>query len=250
MNNRIFSAQIFRGFRSFVLAGIVAGISLAYAEEDKSPAPPVVTPGEQSNLPPSDAIVLFDGKNFAHWIHHNGKDVFWTLADGVMTVKPGTGDIMTKEKFGDVQLHVEFAVPLMPNAKGQDRGNSGVYLQGRYEVQVLDSYQSETYHNGQCGALYGYHPPLVNACRPPEQWQSYDVIFRAPKFSADGGRLSPATLTVLHNGVLVQDHAEVGGSTTASHFKEAASDGPLVLQDHGCTVKYRNIWIRPLKDGK
>ncbi|MBI3737094.1 DUF1080 domain-containing protein [Candidatus Sumerlaeota bacterium] len=219
---------------------------LQAADKDNSPAPVVVAPGAESRLPPSDAIVLFDGKDFSHWVHPDGSPVKWDLADGAMIVKPKTNSIMTKEKFGDAQIHVEFATPSMPDKQGQDRGNSGVYMQGRYEVQVLDSFQSDTYHDGQCGAIYSEHPPLVNACRPPEQWQSYDIIFRAPKFSAEGIKTAPGNLTVFHNGVLIQDHATVGGSTTASLYKEQPGDGPLVLQDHWCPVKYRNIWIRPL----
>lgn len=215
------------------------------AAEKYEPKPRVVTPGEGAK-PPSDAIVLFDGKDLSMWQSDKGAEPTWTVEGGVMTVKPKTGSIMTKQKFGDVQVHVEFATPLMPEAKGQDRGNSGVYLQGRYEVQVLDSYKSDTYIDGQCGAIYSAHPPLVNACRPPEQWQTYDIVFHRPKFESSGKMTAPGRFTVLHNGVLIQDNAEIGESTHASLYKDAAAEGPLLLQDHWNPVKYRNIWVRPL----
>ncbi len=211
---------------------------------DPKPHPPVVKPGDTPGAPPADAIVLFDGKDFSKWSDPGGKEIKWKLEDGAMVVT--TGSIQTKDNFGDAQIHVEFAIPLMPDKIDQDRGNSGVYMQGRYEVQVLDSYESATYANGQCGAIYGEHVPLVNVCRPPEQWQSYDIIFHAPKFSVEGIRTAPGRLTVLHNGVLIHENADLGGSTTASLYKEHPGNGPLVLQDHGCPVRYRNIWIRPI----
>jgi hypothetical protein len=158
----------------------------------------------------------------------------------------GTGGIMTKEEFGDCQLHIEWATPSEVKGEGQGRGNSGVYLQGRYEIQVLDSYTNKTYFNGQAGAFYLHNAPLVNASRPPGEWQAYDIIFHPPKPGADG-KTVPGSFTVLHNGVLIQDHIPVkGDSTTAAKFSGVTPKGPLFLQDHGNPVRYRNIWIRPL----
>jgi hypothetical protein len=153
---------------------------------------------------------------------------------------------MTKEEFGDAQVHVEWAAPTDVKGSGQERGNSGVYLQGRYEIQVLDSYDNKTYFDGQAGAFYGNFPPLVNPCRKPGEWQTYDIIFHAPKPTADGKGIEPGSFTVLFNGVLVLDHAPVKAPSTAAAFKGAVQQGPLMLQDHGCAVRYRNIWIRPL----
>jgi hypothetical protein len=205
------------------------------------PEPKVIDPGP----PPSDAIVLFDGKDLSQWTGENGSDAKWVVRDGYVEVN-GTGSIMTREKFGDVQLHIEWASPEKVEGEGQGRGNSGVYLQGRYEIQVLDSYHNKTYPDGQAGAFYGNFPPLVNAARKPGQWQTYDIIFQAPKLSADGKSVEPGYFTVLHNGVLVQNHVPVKGSTTASVFQGTTPKAPLVLQDHGNPVRYRNIWIRRL----
>lgn len=216
------------------------------AAQDQPVPPPVVTAGQFPSRPPSDAIVLFDGKDTSHWIHRNGSAASWLVEDGTLICEPGSGSIFTKELFGDAQIHLEFATASMPEAEGQGRSNSGVYVQGRYEVQILDSYDSTTYIDGQCGAIYGQYPPLVNVCRPPGQWQTYDIIFHAPRFSDEGERIQPGTLTVFHNGVLIHDHAELQGSTTASMLTEGPDPGPLYLQDHGSRVKYRNIWIRPL----
>lgn len=203
--------------------------------------PPVIDPGP----PPSDAIVLFDGKDLSKWRNDKGGEARWKVADGHAEVN-GTGSIVTKQEFGDVQLHVEWATPGEVKGEGQGRGNSGVYLQGRYEIQVLDSYQNKTYANGQAGAYYGHSAPLVNASRKPGEWQSYDIIFHGPRKAADGSA-QPGSFTVLHNGVLVQDHVPVkGDATTAAMFQGVVSKGPLVLQDHGNPVRYRNIWIRPL----
>jgi hypothetical protein len=159
----------------------------------------------------------------------------------------GSGSIRTKDEFGDVQLHVEWAAPEEVAGEGQGRGNSGVYLQGRYEIQVLDSYGNKTYPNGQAASFYGHNAPLVNASRKPGEWQSYDIIFRAPKKSSDGAILA-GSFTVFHNGVLVQDHIPIkGGATTAAAYRDLAEKGPLVLQDHGNPVRFRNIWLRPLR---
>jgi 3-keto-disaccharide hydrolase len=213
--------------------------------------PPVVTPGALPGAPPSDASVLFDGTDLSRWVSqdHPEQPAPWVVADGVMTVKPRSGGIQTKDGFGSCQLHVEFATPALVQGDGQDRGNSGVFLMSRYELQVLDSYHNTTYFDGQAGAIYMQHAPLVNASRPPGEWQTYDVVFHAPVFNADGKVLSRATFTVFHNGVLVQDHVEVMGDTF--HDRPPAYEAhparmPLALQDHHNPMRFRNIWIRPL----
>ncbi|MHB8521832.1 MAG: 3-keto-disaccharide hydrolase [Limisphaerales bacterium] len=226
--------------RSTVLAaGLTAlAFNLLAAEQE----PRVIDAGP----PPSDAVVLFDGKDLSQWQTPKGGEAKWVVSDGVLTVKPGGGNIMTKEQFGDVQVHVEWATPAEAKGEGQNRGNSGVYLQGRYEIQVLDSYNSKTYFNGQAGAFYGHNAPLVNACRKPGEWQTYDIIFHPPKAAADG-KVEAGSFTVLQNGVLVQDHIPVAGeATTAATFKGVTPKGPLLLQDHGHPVRFRNIWARPL----
>ena len=196
--------------------------------------------------PPAGAIVLFNGEDFKEWKHTEKKadedSVRWSLVDGAMEVKPGTGSIITRKEFADVKLHLEFRTPFMPEARGQGRGNSGVYLQGRYEVQVLDSYGLEGKDN-ECGGIYGVGAPLVNMCAPPTQWQTYDITFHAPRFDSAGKRVSPPTLTVLHNGVLVHDKAEARGPTTASLGGKPTEPGGVYLQDHGNKVEYRNIWL-------
>lgn len=207
---------------------------------------PVQTPRDR---PPSDAIVLFDGSDLSDWESVNGGPVGWAVKNGVMTVVAGTGNIRTKRGFGDVQLHVEWRTPAGVEGEDQGRGNSGVYLMERYEVQVLDSYENRTYSNGQAGAIYKQHIPLVNASRPPGEWQSYDIVFRAPRFDEDGGLKQPAVFTVLHNGVLIHDHVEVRGSTTYEglpRYEPHPDRQPLMLQDHGNPVSFRNIWIREL----
>ncbi len=229
--------------RLFVGAVFAASLALrcAAAENKAEAEPRVIEPGP----PPSDAIVLFDGKDLSQWQSVNGGEARWKIEDGVMTVN-GTGNIVTKEEFADVQVHVEWAAPKEVKGHGQERGNSGVYLQGRYEIQVLDSYDNKTYANGQAGAFYGVSAPLVNASRKPSEWQTYDIIFHPPRPGADG-KVEPGSFTVLHNGVLIQDHIPVKGeATTAAHFTGVASKGPLMLQDHNNPVRYRNIWIRPL----
>lgn len=209
-----------------------------------APEPKRIDPGPVGG-PPSDAIVLFDGKGLSQWKGENGGDAKWVVVDGVATVN-GTGSIVTKQEFGDVQLHVEWASPSEVVGESQGRGNSGVYLQGRYEIQVLDSYDNKTYADGHAGSFYGNSAPLVLPCRKPGEWQAYDIVFHAPKLGDDGKTVIPGSFTVLFNGVLVQDHVPVKDSTTASKFKGATPTGPLVLQDHGNPVRYRNVWIRPL----
>jgi hypothetical protein len=222
-----------------------------------APQPPVITPGEastqaQPGKPPSDAIILFNGKDLAGWESVKGGPAKWKVGDGYFEVVPRTGDIKTTQAFGDCQLHVEYAAPNPPHGKDQDRGNSGVYLMSLYEVQVLDSYQSETYPDGQAASIYGQYAPLVNACRPPGQWQSYDIIFHGPRFDAAGKVVRPATFTVLHNGVLVQDHVTVLGLTDGEHqpYRQTPTKLPLKLQDHNHPVRFRNIWIRELADAQ
>jgi hypothetical protein len=218
------------------------------------PRPPVVGVGAIASVsPPSDAIVLFDGKSLDGWrvsdSTHAAGPAKWKVVDGYMEIVPGSGAIETKRAFGDVQLHVEWRSPAPPKGEGQDRGNSGVFFMGRYEVQVLDSYGSVTYADGQAASLYGQFPPLVNASRPPGEWQAYDIVFHAPRFESDGKLRAPARATVFHNGVLVQDDVALAGAT---RHKERASYSahpdrlPLSLQDHDHPVRYRNIWIREL----
>jgi hypothetical protein len=212
------------------------------------PVPRVVNPGH-GTAAPSDGLVLFDGKDLSEWESVEGGPVKWSLGDAAFTVVRGTGDIRTKRAFGDCQLHIEWRTPAAIAGEGQGRGNSGVFLQGRYEVQVLDSYNNSTYVNGQAGSIYKQHIPLVNASRKPGEWQTYDIYFRAPRFSADGTLDKPAYVTVVHNGVLVQDHVELTGSTVyrgAPSYATHNSKEPLVLQDHDDPVSYRNIWIREL----
>jgi hypothetical protein len=215
---------------------------VAFGAEKKGDAEPkIVNPGP----PPADAIVLFDGKDLSKWQGANRGEAKWKLVDGAMEVN-GTGSIMTREEFGDVQLHVEWAAPTVVKGEGQERGNSGIYLQGRYEIQVLDSFGNKTYSNGQAGAFYGHNAPLVNASRKPGEWQTYDIIFHPPRAGADG-KVIAGSFTVFLNGVLVQDHIPVtGDATTAAKFSGVVPKGPLVLQDHGNPVRFRNIWIRPL----
>jgi len=205
--------------------------------------PPVVTPGKTNADPPSDAIVLFDGKDLSAW--EGGEN--WKVEDGVAIV--GRGEIKTKQHFGDCQLHIEWSAPLPATGSGQGRGNSGVFLQGRYELQVLDSYHNDTYFDGQASAIYKQTPPMVNAMRPPGEWNTYDIIWTAPRFQEDGSLQSPAYITVLHNGVLTLNHfALLGDSPFDRPPKyEKHGKGPIKLQDHGNPVRYRNIWVREIK---
>jgi hypothetical protein len=212
------------------------------------PVPRVVRPGVAAAAP-SDAIVLFDGTSLSEWRHEDGSPARWRVADGAFTVVAGTGGIFTTRAFGDVQLHIEWRSPAPVDGRGQDRGNSGVFFQRQYEVQVLDSHDNPTYVNGQAASVYKQHIPLVNASRPPGEWQSYDIVFRAPRFAADGSALTPAYLTVFHNGVLVQDRAEVKGITVnrgAPYYERHDPKLPLMLQDHASPVSFRNVWIREL----
>jgi len=223
------------------------------AHDMQRPRPPVVSPGKLSLPvgPPSDAIVIFDGADLSKWSDAEGGPAKWRVRDGYMESVPDSGYIFSAGKFGDVQLHVEWATPLPASGHGQGRGNSGIFLMGLYEVQVLDSFENETYTDGQAGAIYGQHPPLVNACLPPGQWQSYDIVFRRPHFHDDGTVARPARITVLQNGILVQDNVTLWGPTTwLQHraYERQADKGPISLQDHGNPVRYRNIWLRELPE--
>lgn len=232
-------------------------INLAYPIHDRNrPLPAVVdpgTPGSQAEpgRAPSDAVVLYDGKDLSAWRMKDGTAAKWKLGAGYFEVVPGTGYLYTRRAFGDCQLHVESSEPDPPSGDDQGRGNSGVFLQGLYEVQVLDSYRNPTYADGQAAAIYGQFPPLVNAARPPGAWQSYDIVFLGPRFDAGGRLTRPARMTVLHNGVLVQDEVELTGPTEHQKrppYVAGPAQLPLALQDHHDPVRFRNVWIRELPD--
>jgi hypothetical protein len=229
------------------LAGFLASHALGdrYLSGLIWPEPPVITPGENGS-PPSDAIILFDGKNFDAW---SGADNWTVDADGGFTVK---GNVQTKQPFGDCQLHVEWAEPKPPKGSDQGRGNNGIGFMGaRYEIQVLDSFENPTYFEGQCASVYNQKPPLVNASRKPGEWQTYDIAFTAPRFNEDGSLAKPGYVTVFHNGVLVQNHTEILGNTfydkPPKYIKHNEKE-PLVLMYHGDPVRFRNIWIREIKE--
>lgn len=235
------------------------------------PEPAIVTPGDTPDAPPSDAIVLFDGKDLSNWhkpkygyggdmktvvttlankLHNQSfTEPEWTVENGEMVVKPRGGTIETKQSFGDMQLHIEWLAPVDEGKKGQGYSNSGVFLMGLYEVQVLNSYENKTYPNGQAGAVYKQFMPLVNASRPPGEWQKYDIIFHAPRFDDDGEVTKPAKLTVFHNGVLIQNNTILKGPAIyigEPFYVPHPSKLPLILQDHGDKVRFRNIWVREL----
>jgi hypothetical protein len=217
------------------------------------PLPSVVDPGPAGSpiLPPSDAVILFDGKDLSQWQDNKGQPARWSIKDGYMEVVKKTGSILTKQTFGDCQLHVEWAAPVIVKGKSQGRGNSGVFLMNTYEVQVLDSYENVTYADGLAAAVYGQYPPLVNVCRPPGEWQTYDIIFRRPHFDENGKVLRAARMTVFHNGVLVHDNVKLSGRTVhkmRAKYTAHPDRMPISLQDHGDPVRYRNIWIRSLSE--
>jgi len=233
---------------SFGTTCLHAQITDPKATEVWSPVPQVVTPGTGTQ-PPSDAIVLFDGTHWNEWMStKENSAVAWTLQDGAGTVVPNTGDIVSKRSFGDMQLHLEFRAPMVVKGEGQGRGNSGIFLQNRYEVQILDAFENRTYSNGQTGSIYKQSIPLVNACRKPGEWQTYDILYTAPRFNSDGILVAPAHVTVLHNGIVIQLNTEIKGTTEYIGLpkNEAHGKGPLKLQDHGDLVSYRNIWVREL----
>lgn len=196
--------------------------------------------------PPPNAVILFNGKDLNNWHTRKGDPAGWDVTDGVMTVTRGTGDIITNETFTDFILHLELMEPDMPEATGQAKGNSGVYLQGRYEIQVLDSYGIEVPGKGDSGAIYNQFAPLVNACKPALQWQTYDVIFRAARLDDSGNVIHQARITALQNGIVIHNNVEVLGVTGGTLDENVGEPGPLLLQDHGNPVKYRNVWIVPL----
>lgn len=238
-------------FTFFIFLNIMVANTQAQKPEDTEvwePVPEVVAPGYSYASPPSDAIVLFSENHLDQWENKNGEKVEWDIEGDIFTVKPRTGEIRTKENFEDFQLHVEWRAPKVVKGDGQGRGNSGIFLQGKYEVQVLDSYDNPTYPNGQAGSIYKQHIPLVNAMHPPGEWNSYDIIYKAPRFDNNGELLSPAYVTVIHNGVLIQNHTEIKGGTVyvGQPKYESHGPGPIILQDHGDPVSFRNIWIREL----
>jgi hypothetical protein len=226
-----------------------------HVHDGDRPLPPVITPGTSSTQEapgkaPSDAIVLFDGKDLSHWKSEHGGPAGWNIDHEALVIRRGAGAIMSREEFGDCQLHLEFASPVPPRSQDQGRGNSGVMFFGRYEIQVLDSYDNLTYADGQAAAIYGQYPPLVNASRPPGQWQSYDILFAAPRFKEDGSLESPAYATVLHNGVVVHNHTALLGPMIfrgLPRYSPHGPKGPILLQDHGNPVRFRNIWVRTVK---
>lgn len=228
------------------------GVSRWKAHDMSRPRPPKVKPGKQ-DLPvaaPEDAIMLFDGKDLSNWTGPDGIEPKWIVRDGHMESAPESGYVYTKETFGDCQLHVEWASPEKVEGRSQGRGNSGVFLMGLFEVQVLDSFDNDTYPDGQAAAIYGQFPPLVNASRGPGEWQTYDISFRKPRYFRDGRLDKPARITVFHNGVLVQDNVEPWGPTSwlEANKYDGRDQGPLGLQDHGNPVRFRNIWIRKLSE--
>ena len=216
------------------------------------PQPRVVKPpaNQWTVAPPADAVVLFDGANLSKWKKDDDRPAAWKIENGYMEVVPGAGGIVTRDGFGDVQLHVEWAAPLPAEGESQERGNSGVFFMGRYELQVLDSYGNVTYADGHAAAVFGQFPPLVNASRPPGEWQTYDIVFHRPRFDAAGKVAEPARMTVLHNGILVQDNVVLSGPTAHQRrppYEKHADRLPMSLQDHATRVRYRNIWLRDLE---
>jgi hypothetical protein len=220
------------------------------------PQPKIISPGTFSSQatpgkPPSDAIVLFDGKDLSKWENAGGGEAKWKVENGEMTIAPGSGTIRTKEALGDVQLHIEWSAPNPPKGIDQGRGNSGVLFYNKYEVQVLDSYDNITYPDGQAGAMYAAYPPLVNATSKPGEWNVYDILFQPALFDGDGKVTRPTTVTVFHNGVVLHNHVELPGESMhrqAPAYHPHPPKGQLYLQDHGNPVRYRNIWYRELKN--
>ena len=227
-----------------------------HVHDPNRPQPPVVAPGKQfsqTSDAPSDAVVLFDGKDFSRWTDSRGGEVKWKIENGYMEVVPRTGIIRTKDEFGDFQLHIEWATPekVNPNEKGQGRGNNGVNIFGQYEIQVLDSFKNETYADGGAGSMYGQYPPMVNASRGPGEWQTYDIIFEGPRWDEGGKNTRKASITVLHNGVMIHNKTEFFGRTGHRNYgnydRPGRTKGPIELYEHGNPVRFRNIWIREVK---
>ena len=257
-NSRLSGAVLFLAFSAFVA---VAALSAAPEEtkwlghDRNRPQPPVVDPGvpstpDKPGRAPSDAVVLFDGSNLTAWSAMDGQPTKWVNHDGALECVPGSGYARTLQSFGECQLHIEFATPFPAHSQSQGRGNSGVFFgMGKYEVQVLDSYENKTYADGSCGSVYNQYPPLVNVSRKPGEWQTYDILWTPPKFAGDGSLRSAPRVTVFHNGVVIQNNVELIGETgwlNRAAFKAHPEKMPLALQDHGNPVRYRNIWVREL----
>jgi hypothetical protein len=241
MNRTLHMTALAAAF-SFVFSGIASTSADEYLNGIKWEAPANVTPSETGGAP-ADAVVLFDGKDMSAWDNADN----WKVVEGAMV--SGRGDARTKESFGDCQLHIEWSAPTPAKGSGQGRGNSGIFLMNTYEIQVLDSYDNTTYHDGQAGAIYKQTPPQANATRPPGQWNVYDIIWTAPKFAEDGSLASPAFITAIHNGVLILNHFQLKGDTPFNRppaYKKHADRLPIRLQDHGNPVRFRNVWIREI----
>ena len=243
-------------FLKILILSTITTISAAENEViDAEKLPPVIEPGTEYGKPPSNAIILFDGTDFSQWISASDQDpISWKIEDGYMEVVHKDKKyryIRTKQEFGDCHLHIEWATPEIVEGKGQFRGNSGIFLMGKYEVQILDSYENTTYPDGQAGAIYAQYPPLFNACRKPGQWQTYDIIFHRPHFDDKGELLKPAFVTVLHNGVVIQAHSEIKGTLVEKdkvQYQPHPDRMPIILQDHGNPVRFRNIWVVQLPE--
>lgn len=243
-----------------LVASLSAGPDPRWLGHDRErPLPPVVNPGtastqDQPGTPPSDAVVLFDGKDISPWVAMDGSPTKWVVKDGALECVPGSGYVRSLQGFGDCQLHIEWAAPATVKGDSQGRGNSGVFFGfGRYEVQVLDSYDNKTYADGSAASIYNQYPPLVNASRAPGQWQTYDILWTAPRFEADGKLKSAARLTVIHNGVLVQNNVELTGPNPwmgRPPYSAHAERLPIAMQDHGNPVRFRNIWVRELGENR
>lgn len=241
---------------SLLLAFVMMNVATAFTQDKPDPKdtevwepePEVVTPGKSLGVPPSDAIILFDGKHLNSWVDTKGNPAKWTVSDGAMTVAKGAGDIKTKQTFGDIQLHIEWRTPAKVEGEGQGRGNSGIFFDEKYELQVLDSYNNRTYSNGQAGSIYKQSIPMVNASKPPGEWQVYDVVYLAPKFNENGTLKTPGRITVFHNGVLIHHNTEIKGTTEYIGKPKvvAHGKGSIRLQDHGNPTSFRNIWVREL----
>lgn len=246
MNFKLIFSYLIVGFIPFCATS--QKITDPKATEIWEPEPRVVSAGITNDHPPSDAIVLLEANSGLQWTHYDGSPNQWTIEDGIMTCKPGTGTIKTKEKFGDCQLHIEWSTPFEPNKEGQGKGNSGIFFQNKYEIQILNSYKNRTYSNGQAGAIYKQSSPLVNVTRQSMEWNAYDIIFHAPKFDSNGKMTKKGTMTAFHNGVLIQDHVEIEGTTEYIGPPKviAHGDESLVIQDHDNYVRYKNIWLRRL----
>jgi hypothetical protein len=266
-NFYIAGALVICGFAGLVSQSAAADAPVGYTDtpmlpsgkwhvhDPDRPHPEVVTPGVTFSLsaaPPSDALVLFNGSDFSHWQDEKGRETKWILKGDHMECVPHSGFIYTKEKFGDFQLHLEWSEPTNVVGHSQERGNSGVFLQGQFEIQVLDSYNNPTYADGQCGAVYGQSPPLVNASKMPGDWQSYDIFFQAARWDDNHQLVRPAYVTVVQNGVLIHNHQAILGPTghkiLANYKHQLPAMGPIGLQDHGNPVLFRNIWIRKIAD--